>query len=173
MPNWCENDLTITGPSKDVDAFFEFAKGKMKPEDGEEQELLLDFNKFVPMPETITRDMITEEPWRTWMEDTHRGDDELWWYWRVQHWGTKWQPQGCQFTEDGWDNPVERCETITFDTAWSPPLPVVLAMSKKFPTLEFDLRYFESGCAFNGMYVCKGGEVTCEEEGPYFGNRGG
>jgi hypothetical protein len=47
MPNWCENDLTITGPQADVEAFFAFAKGKDDQCDDDE-ELLIDFNKFVP-----------------------------------------------------------------------------------------------------------------------------
>jgi hypothetical protein len=123
MPNWCENDLTITGPKEDVDAFFKYAKGLMKYEDGEE-ELLLNLNNFVPQPQKITMDMITEDPWRMWMEDTHRGDDELWYYWRLQHWGTKWPPQGVEIKDDYgyYDEKMDEEEVlVTFDTAWSPP----------------------------------------------------
>jgi hypothetical protein len=176
MPNWCENDLTITGPEKDVYAFFDEAHGK--EEDGEP--LLLDFNKFVPQPGTITRDLIQHPLFSNRAAD--RPDDELWYYWRLQHWGTKWQPDSfqvdCMEMSEGrlvaiptWNS--EAKVMVTFDTAWSPPLPVVLAMSKKFPTLEFELRYFEGGCCFNGLFVCEGGEVKVDKVGDYFGNRGG
>jgi hypothetical protein len=46
-------------------------------------------------------------------------------------------------------------------------------MSKKFPDLEFDLRYFERGAEFNGVYRCKAGDVTDDRTGDYFGSRGG
>jgi hypothetical protein len=35
---------------------------------------------------------------------------------------------------------------VTFDAAWPPPPPVILAVSRTFPTLEFELRDFERGC---------------------------
>jgi hypothetical protein len=120
-----------------VAAFFEYAKGVMKTEDGE-QELLIDFNKFVPQPEKITRDMISQDQW-LWADQLDKVcDDELWWYWRAEHWGTKWQPAGAEVTdeEDVYGQPDHVEVFVTFDTAWAPPKPVLLAMSKKFPTLE-------------------------------------
>jgi hypothetical protein len=177
MPNWCENDLDITGPEEDVNAFFAHALGK--DDDGEP--LALDFNKIVPQPGTITRDLIQDPYLRS--QAAERPDDELWYYWRLEHWGTKWQPDICQvegeedFSEavsvgirvyDGQANVM-----VTFNTANSPPRPVVLAMSRQFPALEFDLRFFEGGCGYNGLYVCKGGEVLADETGDYYGGRGG
>lgn len=52
---------------------------------------------------------------------------------------------------------------ITFSTAWSPPKPIILAASKMFSTLVLDLRYFEAGCCFNGIYECKNGEILEED----------
>ena len=176
MSNWCENDLTITGPEKDVYAFFGHALGKN--EDGEP--LVLDFNKFVPQPGTITRDLIQDPPWS--IVAAMRPDDELWYYWRLHHWGTTRQPdsiqvEGAEVSEAGlvgisvYDGEAE--VMVTFDTAAGSPLPVILAMSRKFPTLEFDLRYFDSDSRINGMYVCEGGQVQADETGDYFGYRGG
>jgi hypothetical protein len=176
MPNWCENDLAISGPEKDGYAFFDHALGKN--EGGER--LVLDFNKFVPEPGTITRDLIQHLP--PGISAAECPDDELWYYWRLGHWGTKWQPdrfqvEGAEVSEAGLVGiPVYGGEAevmVTFDTAWSPPLPVILAMSRTFPTLRFELRYFESSCGFNGLYVCEGGEVLADETGDYFGDRGG
>jgi hypothetical protein len=76
MPNWCENELVISGPEKDVYAFFGHALGK--DEDGEP--LVLDFNKFAPQPGTITRDLIQDPYLRSQADE--RPDDELWYYWR-------------------------------------------------------------------------------------------
>ena len=62
---------------------------------------------------------------------------------------------------------------IHFDTAWSPPLPVVLGASGRFPPLDFDLRYFERGVCVQGRYHCRGGEVIVSYQDDYFGPRGG
>jgi hypothetical protein len=109
-------------------------------------------------------------------------DVPLWYRWRLEHWGTKWQPdtfqvEGAEVSEAGLVGiPVYGGEAevmVAFDTANYPPLPVILAMSRTFPTLRFELRYFECGCRINGMYVCEGGEVQADETGAYFGYRGG
>ena len=46
-----------------------------------------------------------------------------------------------------------------FDTAWSPPTPVIAKAAERFPALTFDLRYFECGYCFNGLFRCNGGEI--------------
>jgi hypothetical protein len=64
--------------------------------------------------------------------------------------------------------------TYHFDTAYSPPVPVILRMSRKFPTLTFALNYFEMGMAFCGMVVLKNEEVIVNEvNNNYHGGRGG
>ena len=60
-----------------------------------------------------------------------------------------------------------------FDTAWSPPVPVIRKAAELFPSLSFELRYFESRGRFNGMLCCSRGGVDYDECGPYFGDRGG
>jgi hypothetical protein len=135
MPDYCENCLTVTGPPERVAAFFEHAQGA--DDDGEP--LALDFNKFIPQPETITRDMI---PW------TLPGDDDLEFYWRAENWGAKWQPdmlddrsgdESGKTLDDNnqWVDYFARF--VTFLTAYQPPLPVIRAMSKAFPDLHFTL----------------------------------
>lgn len=100
-----------------------------------------------------------------------------WYEWCCEHWGTKWNAARASRAEDSLEWNEEgttfcRAE-LNFETAWSPPPPVVLKASQLYPELEFDLRYFERGAAINGQYCCKGGEVVRDESGPYFGTRGG
>ena len=46
MPNWCDNDLTITGPAEDLDRFQAgFIKAGDRPE--------VDFNFITPMPKEL------------------------------------------------------------------------------------------------------------------------
>jgi hypothetical protein len=138
MPNWCENDLTATGPEADVRAFV-----ARLDEARDREEDCLNFEAFLP-PE--------DEHW--W---NHTG-----WYLRCE----VLEPWGSRGSE-------EVKYSLTFDTAWSPPLSVVLAWSAAFPDLEFRLTYFESGMAFNGRYVCIAGVEEDNVAGDYFGDRGG
>src|SRR5262245_53136217 len=53
MPDWCECDLYIEGPTTRVEEFLTVAKG---------EELPFDFNRFVPYPEKFRElDRIAEE----------------------------------------------------------------------------------------------------------------
>ena len=92
----------------------------------------------------------------------------------VANWGTKWPASRVEL-----EGPVTGYDGKTlevvfhFDTAWSPPKPVIEKAAKLYPALRFELRYFECGCCFNGLFCCSGGEVETDECGPYFGERGG
>jgi len=92
--------------------------------------------------------------------------------WCNENWGTKWGICNAELIND---NDYDETKELgySFETAWSPPFPVVLEMSKLFPNLEFDLRYFEGGNGFNGLFVCKKGKVETDKQGDYFGSRGG
>ena len=94
--------------------------------------------------------------------------------WCLQNWGTKWGICDSEKQEEyGWEGKEDKEVMYKFQTAWSPPNPIILRMSKLFPDLEFEMRYFEGGGGFNGIYRCKNGEVQRDEQGDYFGDRGG
>lgn len=63
-----------------------------------------------------------------------------WWYtWNVENWGTKWGSYDTELIDE---------RTIQFDTAWSPPLPVIETLSKKYPQIKFELSSFDEGWNF-------------------------
>ena len=173
MPNWCENDLTVEGPKDVIEEFVKFAAG-----DGP-----FDFNRFLPYPEEFQRlDEIAE----AWDRDNAGKSDSDWrlrpkdgfnaggYDWRVTNWGTKWS--ACHIDVEGPEagyDPKTAQVIFHFDTAWSPPLPVIAKAAELFPALRFDLRYFECGGQFNGMFYCSEGKTVSDESGPYFGDRGG
>lgn len=75
-----------------------------------------------------------------------------------QIWGTKWDVgDGCWVALEVGKN--GKSLAYCFDTAWSPPIPVVYEMSRMFPKLRFKLRYCEPGMGFSGTYVAKDGSV--------------
>ena len=68
-----------------------------------------------------------------------------WYDWNVRNWGTKWD------VAVGDDNKYpettmeqhERGVIYSFNTAWSPPIPAILALSTQYPELVFHLFYQE------------------------------
>lgn len=68
---------------------------------------------------------------------------------QVAAWGTKWDlsehdPREVAAT-------LLRCGVATFQTAWSPPLGAITALSEMFPDVEISLAYHELGCGFFGL----------------------
>ena len=59
-------------------------------------------------------------------KSTGRQDDR-WYDWRNQNWGTKWPACDIEITQDDSD-----FLEITFNTAWSPPEPIVHALRSKY-----------------------------------------
>ena len=131
MPNWCDNELVIEGEKEEIERF----KEKAKDEEG-----ILSFSKFLPIPEKVNS-----------------------YDWCMENWGTKWDAVNVGRCEN--DGAIE----YSFGTAWSPPTFVVKKMCELFPNLKFELRYFEAGVGFNGIFVCEKGEVKTDICSEYFG----
>lgn len=88
--------------------------------------------------------------------------------WCISNWGTKWN--ACEvMVEDG----TERRRVMHFETAWAPPIPVMVALAQKFPEYRFKIRYYEGGVGFQGNVVFEHGEVVENMHGDYRGHRGG
>ena len=179
MPNWCENDLTVEGPKELIQEFLKFAAGE-NPLDVEES--AFDFHRFIPYPEEYQRQDEVVEAW----DREHAGRPDYDWRarpkdgfnsggydWCVANWGTKWPAHRVEVEPvTGYDGKMLEV-VFHFNTAWSPPRPVIKRASELYPALRLELRYFECGCGFNGLFSCSGGEVETDESGLYFGDRGG
>ena len=130
MPNWCNNNITITGPTSKIEKLFAAATA----EDGG----LL--NAMVPMPVEL-KDTIKGS----------NGDAVNWYDWAVTNWGTKWDvdSEGLEF----WDN-ENLTATITgyFDSAWAPPIDCYNRFLADNPDFTITGSYYECGCDFAGFY---------------------
>lgn len=139
MPNWCSNELVISGEEAYLEDLIEKISGTV---DGEF--LPLCFNTIVPLPNHFddTESLVFLSPERTWL---------------LKNWGTKWEPSGTQF--DFFEDHI----TLSFLTAWSPPTPIVATLTKMFPEASFELKYCEPGIGFAGEYFSTEGNVVRDE----------
>ncbi|MFH2379743.1 DUF1281 family ferredoxin-like fold protein [Morganella morganii] len=75
-------------------------------------------------------------------------------------WGTKWNAYG-QTTESHTETTVE------FETAWSHPLPVITALSKRFPAEKIVVKYADEDTGSNcGRYTMQNGEFVEQDIAP-------
>ena len=131
MPNWCNNSITISGPTETIKQVWDDAH------DGEDFALL---NAMVPMP--------------TELEDTTKGSngDALNWYdWRVANWGTKWDisDEGLEYVDN-----KDGTSHITgwFDSAWAPPIEAYNTFLDDMDNCSIEATYEEGGMDFAGIY---------------------
>lgn len=78
-------------------------------------------------------------------------------YWRGwcgEHWGTKWN-----VTEGAAWESHPGVERVSFETAWSPPLPVLELLAQRFPDAEIEGEYNEPGMGFSGRFSLSGGAL--------------
>lgn len=76
-----------------------------------------------------------------------------WYEWAKDNWGTKW---------NAYELNDERTtsDTIYFQTAWAPPIELMVKLSSEFPKVEIQLDYADEDSGSNtGKIKLKGGEV--------------
>ena len=188
MPNWCANDLYVYG--KDRDKLAESVIIGDNP---------FDFNAIIPMPEVLigthasscaeNGKILVEGPESRALElrakmdakliqmclDEYKGNKAAfdatgywtWYDWSRAHWGVKWNT-----AEAVLERQANRLK-YTFETPWSPPLPVIIALGAKFPSLTLSLRHFERGMQVKGRLKIKNGKVVEQWTDGYRGRRGG
>ena len=151
MPNHCQNSLIVRGPQTDIAAFKEKA---VNPDDDGKPNVF-DIGQFIPMPDELRSAKsppVNEALAEQFLK--HYGARD-WYDWAIVNWGTKWGAYDSRLVYE--DNDVLEYE---YATAWSPLLDeVIVALSKKFPTLEFESMYAEQGIGFWGMLTAKDGDV--------------
>lgn len=184
MPNWCENDLTIRGKPEEVDKLL----AAIKSGEGDE-EAVIDFDKVLPVPKELegihsgftTIDGESVRQWRMEGDKTVRVDAATLAKkygaacgldWQIHHWGTKWNSCVSRVKKVSKSKKIKSV-VLSFNTAWSPPSPVIEKLAEMFPEVELTLRYYERGMAFKGKEVYEGGKLVDQEDGHYSGRRGG
>jgi hypothetical protein len=92
-----------------------------------------------------------------------------WYEWACATWGTKWPA-----VDAGWMGPARAAkrdahQVAFFQTAWSPPVPVIVELSARFPDVIVRLSYSESD-PYGGVYgfvTVEAGNVIGEHRGEW------
>jgi len=75
----------------------------------------------------------------------------------ISKWGTKWDvsSEGLEYTDNG-----DGTSTIEgyFDSAWSPPVEAFTTLAQDWDSCYIELKYFEPGMGFIGLYDSEGGD---------------
>ena len=149
MPNWCNNNISISGPISKIRPMFEAACDDANDETG-----LLNF--MCPMPSALND---TTSPTPPDSEQPVVDGHTDWYSWRVDRWGTKWEvsSEGLEYSEDTENGTAEI--TGWFDSAWAPPIGAVQAYGEANPDVEIVLDYHEPGMCFVGRATVSEGEL--------------
>lgn len=134
MPNWCQNVVTI---SHEDSTQLDVIRSAIANEAKLSESFL---NVLVPRP---------------------LAEEENWYHWNTQHWGTKWDLD-VQMTED-----TGNSITLAFDSAWAPPVEFYNTMVERgYQVMAY---YNEEGMQYAGIYdsgedlYFEYGELTADE----------
>ena len=168
MPNHCHNRVTFY--SDDTTAILKLHKvfsRALKNDDNTETTKTV-FGEFIPEPDW-TKVPLTENTVKEYSWDRSRGEigelpvmsddpmkglhfpstgiqDDRWYNWRTQNWGTKWDAYSMEIDDSEMPYGFE----VNFETAWSPPEEVCYAIKEQYDDLSMSWFYDEPGCEVAG-----------------------
>ena len=161
MPNYCNNNIVITGPNSVIDKIEKIANG-------DKGDLL---QYFYPMPKALEdttaplqKDATKEEKAKA-KENLKKYGYDNWYDWRVENWGTKWDIMefyNINRKEIGED---ESEISLGFDTAWAPALGAYERFIDENRHCSLKAYYYEPGCDFMGEW--DNGIDSCFEVAKY------
>jgi hypothetical protein len=157
MPNWVYNSLTLEGNKELIEEVAEQLGKPFTVGDTTYDNPIISFwNMVKPSDDSL-------EEYNTSAKGGSITTPNNWYSWNNQHWGTKWD---IAVGDNRNETSIERGDKIviyTFQTAWSPPIPALIALSNNYPELELFLDYEEEQ-GWGGEVIIKNGEVSIVSE---------
>jgi hypothetical protein len=147
MPNWCDNQVTITGSKSVIDKIEKIVREEenidlSSKEKGESMGLL---NFMYPMPKELDG---TTAPSSSAKKPQPMVDGfDNWYDWRCENWSTKWDVNEFYGVD-------RQGDTISFgfSSAWSPPIGAYEKFLEKNEDCSLKAYYYEGGCDFMGEW---------------------
>jgi len=170
MPNWVSNSVRVTGDKKELQRFAEQAGRKHKERRMElgpngvewvwadtQVEEHLSFWNFVQPDESILDEYWGAERQDLSLEERLQHKTNHWYDWNIRNWGCKWDAKDVYFED--WDGEL----AYDFETPWSYPEDVLVAMVAQYPTLTFSIRFLEEQ-GWGGEALGMNGEFSITDE---------
>ena len=141
MPNYVYYKGTIDGTNEDIAHFMDqcFTDGD------------LDFQKLIPMPVALEGTRSPRENPAPDLVELYGADN--WYDWKVENWGCKWNAGETEITV------IDNEHSISFETAWSPAMPIFDIIAERFPDISINLQVMEEGGFFYGTIDIQHGTV--------------
>ena len=155
MPNYCNNNITITGPNSVIDKIEKIVSSSADDDNG-----LL--NYFFPMPKELEG---TDSPARAEDKKLNKARKlkygfDCWYDWRVENWSTKWDVTEIYGKPDRTHIGDDQSElSFGFDSAWAPPTGAYEYWISENSNCSIRATYYEGGCDFMGIW--DNGEDIC------------
>jgi len=162
MPNWCENEVTFSGPPSIMKKFMldsglpdTFSFDRIRPMPKE----LRNIAKFWQDGQTKYGLVKPESNWEMERELTQEELDNLralhghtyWYSWACANWGTKWDVSDLDIMHVDTEDPHGyHSVEMRFDTAWGPPEELVDYIRAQYPDLNVNWFFKEPGMQIAG-----------------------
>lgn len=124
MPNHVKNKFEFYGDQKEIDELLLYIKTN--------DATYISFDNIIPIPNNIYQGDFGEKERKMFGKNN-------WYDWCRENWGTKWNAYN--------QKSGENC--IMFDTAWSAPHPIALALSNKFRGIKIIHTWADEDCGCN------------------------
>ena len=138
MPNWCSNDLIITGSN--LERLQELSAAILKED-------LLKTLVPIPGPLQMTTAPNSDEEQAALLEEQYGYTD--WYNFCLARWGTKWDISSPSDPEIVSEVNLHTL-SVSFETAWSPPINALEGLVDE--GFKVMLHYYEPGMAFTGTW---------------------
>lgn len=149
MPNWCDNEVEITGSAKSLDRLSELVI------DNAVRKSALFEEQIVENHYSLLETFLPVSDYFGTQEGYNRGGYE----WCIETWGCKWPERDFHLIRVS----EERLD-IQFNTPWSPPENGYRFISKIFPDLMFHHYYRDEGLCFLGLISYQNGITVFERD---------
>jgi len=140
MPNWCDNQVSITGPNSVINKIEKIVNEE------KDTEGLLQF--MYPMPQEL-KDTTADGSENKEMIKKYGHSD--WYGWATDNWGTKWDVNEFYGVDRQEISDDESTISFAFQSAWAPPTGAYQEFVDKHP-VSLEAKYHEPGCDFMGIW---------------------
>lgn len=162
MPNWCYQNLQVSGSNADLNTFVKATK-----QVDAEGKTYYGLNHLFPVPQELvdTKSGWFSDPEKQAEQEAKENANlakygyKDWYDWTNANWGTKWG--ACDFEwNDTDDDDTITCFSADLTSAWGPITNLLRKISEDFPKLVFSLVFTEESDAFAGYEVFYKGEIV-------------